>query len=66
MRIMAKFLRIGNITRIDRLDNGQIMCCICFRFCWKEELNPLANGQYEDVCLPCAELEKHMMKQQEG
>lgn len=52
---MADFLREGGITRIDRLDDGRVMCCICFAYCTRDELQPVADepGRWHDVCIPC-------------
>jgi hypothetical protein len=43
-------------TRLDRLTDGRVMCCICFDFCTREQLNPIEGG-VEDVCKPCARIE---------
>jgi hypothetical protein len=32
------------------------MCCICFEFCTRDQLN-LVDGGVEDVCKPCARIE---------
>lgn len=46
----------GTWTRLDRLTDGRIMCCLCFAYCTREELNPLPDGDVEDVCKTCAAL----------
>lgn len=35
-----------------------LYCCLCFKVLKIKECNVLANGMKEDVCKPCAELEK--------
>lgn len=44
----------GTWTRLDRLTDGRVMCCLCFAYCTREELNPLPEGGVEDVCKSCA------------
>jgi hypothetical protein len=46
----------GSYTRLDRLTDGRIMCCLCFEFCTTDQLNPV-DGGVEDVCMPCADKE---------
>ncbi|MCX5000944.1 hypothetical protein [Streptomyces longwoodensis] len=46
----------GTRTRLDRLTDGRIMCCICFEFCTRDQLNPV-DGIVEDVCRSCARIE---------
>lgn len=48
----------GTWTRLDRLTDGRVMCCLCFEYCTREELNPLPGGGVEDVCRDCAERER--------
>jgi len=50
----VEFLREGGITRLSRLTDGRIMCCMCFGYKWREELNKTSDDVVEDVCLPCA------------
>jgi hypothetical protein len=58
---MAEFLRVpadvpgGFITRIDRLDDGRVMCCICMEYKTTDELAPVEGepGRKWDVCIPC-------------
>jgi hypothetical protein len=46
-------------TRLDRLTDGRIMCCLCFEWCTREELaDDEEPGMKTDVCQPCAEKEK--------
>lgn len=39
--------------------DGKVMCCICFELFEVEDLNTAASGIKEDVCIKCAEIEKH-------
>jgi hypothetical protein len=48
----------GTWTRLDRLSDGRVMCCLCFDYCTRDELNPLPDGFVEDVCKPCAARER--------
>lgn len=59
----ATFLQVslatgGTWTRLDRLTDGRVMCCLCFAYCTRDELNPLPDGDVEDVCKPCAVLDR--------
>jgi hypothetical protein len=56
---MADFLREGGVTRLDRLDDGRVMCCICMEFKKRDELQPVAYepGRLWDMCQPCWALE---------
>lgn len=38
--------------------DGKVMCCLCFSRVDQDQLNVAANGQKEDVCKKCDELEK--------
>jgi hypothetical protein len=38
--------------------DGRVMCCLCFSRVDQDQLNVAANGQKEDVCKKCDELEK--------
>jgi hypothetical protein len=40
-------------TRLDRLTDGRVMCCLCFDYVHRSDLNPV-DGGVEDVCKPCA------------
>ncbi|MFG2359457.1 hypothetical protein [Streptomyces sp. NPDC048521] len=46
----------GSYTRLDRLTDGRVMCCLCFTYCTRDQLNPV-DGDVEDVCTPCARIE---------
>lgn len=46
----------GQHVRLDRLTDGRVMCCLCFEFCTRDQLNPV-DGGVEDVCLKCARVE---------
>ena len=48
----------GTWTFLSRLTDGRIMCQLCFEYKTREELNPLPDGMVEDVCKPCAVLER--------
>jgi hypothetical protein len=41
--------------------DGKVMCCLCFARVELKNLNKV-NGTYEDVCIPCAEYEKEIIK----
>ncbi|MFC1418543.1 hypothetical protein [Streptacidiphilus cavernicola] len=56
----------GTWTRLDRLSDGRVMCCLCFEYCTREELNPAPDGDVEDVCKPCAALEKEVERRMRG
>lgn len=50
-------------TRLDRLTDGRVMCCICFEFTPRDQLNPVKgdpDGAVEDVCKGCAEKEDNI------
>ncbi|MFC7983838.1 hypothetical protein [Streptomyces sp. NPDC057336] len=47
----------GTWTRLSRLTDGRVMCCLCFEYCTHDQLNPV-NGDVEDVCKPCAAREQ--------
>jgi hypothetical protein len=38
--------------------DGLVMCCLCFERFPVEQLQVVALGQYEDVCLLCAQSER--------
>jgi hypothetical protein len=44
-------------TRLDRLTDGRVMCCLCFEYVTRDQLNPLPDGMVEDVCQTCAAAE---------
>lgn len=46
----------GEYVRLDRLTDGRVMCCLCFGYVTRNELNQVEGG-VEDVCKPCAERE---------
>jgi hypothetical protein len=60
---MADSLREGGVTRLDRLDDGRVMCCYCFHFYTVEELQPVDDkpGVVHDACKNCWETEKILM-----
>lgn len=43
-------------TRLDRLTDGRVMCCLCFEYTTRDRLTPDEEheGCVTDVCLPCA------------
>lgn len=47
----------GTWTRLDRLTDGRVMCCLCFGYVDRQQLNPVEGG-VEDVCIPCARPER--------
>ncbi|NED75335.1 hypothetical protein G3I51_24030 [Streptomyces sp. SID9944] len=47
----------GSYTRLGRLTDGRVMCCLCFTYCTLDQLNPV-DGGVEDVCKPCASEER--------
>lgn len=47
---MADFLREGGITWLSRLDDGSVMCSICYEYKQPNELFVDASGQKWDVC----------------
>lgn len=51
---MADFLCEAGRTRLDRLDDGSVMCCICMDWCWPAELFVDAEGTW-DMCAPCGQ-----------
>jgi hypothetical protein len=62
---VADFLRCScGWTRLDRLDDGRVMCCLCFGFFTVDELHRLEDGSPVDVCVPCAEAEAALMASQ--
>jgi hypothetical protein len=50
----------GGITLLSRLQNGAVLCCLCFEYKRREELNPTEDGKVEDVCLDCARIERRV------
>lgn len=45
----------GTWTRLDRLSDGRIMCCLCFAYCTLDQLSrDPEDGQLTDVCQDCA------------
>lgn len=50
----------GEYVRLDRLTDGRVMCCLCFEYCTRDQLNPV-DGGIEDVCKPCAEAEAQLI-----
>jgi hypothetical protein len=47
----------GTWTRLSRLTDGRVMCCLCFGYPTRDQLNPVEGG-VEDVCIPCARSER--------
>lgn len=47
----------GTWTRLDRLTDGRVMCCLCFAYFTVADLNPVDGGQVEDVCRACTATE---------
>lgn len=43
----------GSYVRLNRLTDGRVMCCLCFDYVTRDELNPI-DGGVEDVCRTCA------------
>jgi hypothetical protein len=43
-------------TRLDRLTDGRVMCCLCFEYVTRDRLtpDPEHEGCVTDLCLPCA------------
>lgn len=41
--------------------DGKVMCCLCFERFDQDQLNVTQNGQKEDVCKKCAEMEQLAM-----
>lgn len=59
----AEFLTVpladgGVWVRLNRLTDGRIMCCLCFSYCTRDQLNPFPDERVEDICKECAEREK--------
>lgn len=41
-------------TRLSRLTDGRVMCCLCFDYCTRDQLSiDPADGQLTDICNPC-------------
>lgn len=42
-------------TRLDRLTDGRVMCCLCFEYTPRAELAPDPDhpGCVIDICQPC-------------
>lgn len=47
----------GTYTRLDRLTDGRVMCCLCFDYCTHDQLSRDEDGQLTDVCQPCRDSE---------
>jgi hypothetical protein len=47
----------GTWTRLDRLADGRVQCCLCFGYFHLAGLHPIGDGMVEDVCLACAAAE---------
>lgn len=47
---------IGPITRLDRLTDGSVMCCMCMEFVHPDSGNLYVDldGQMWDYCIRCA------------
>lgn len=44
-------------TLLTRLTDGRVMCCICFEYVTRDQLNELPGGRLEDRCRACALVE---------
>jgi hypothetical protein len=60
--IEVDFLRVpltdgGEWVLLDRLADGRVACCVCFKFCHRHELEPVAGelDRVWDVCRECAQ-----------
>ncbi|CQR59202.1 hypothetical protein [Streptomyces leeuwenhoekii] len=51
----------GTWTRLSRLTDGRVMCCLCFEYVTRDQLNPV-DGGVEDVCTTCARKEAAVAK----
>lgn len=56
--VTETFVEGSQRTRLDRLTDGRVMCCLCFEYVTRDQLNPLPDGQVEDVCQACAATER--------
>ena len=45
-------------TRLDRLTDGRVMCCLCFEYCTRDQLSRDDDGRLTDVCQPCRNREE--------
>jgi hypothetical protein len=62
----VEFVREGGITRLTRLTDGRVMCCICFDYKDKQDLEPTGDGRVWDVCTECAETENRVERKPDG
>lgn len=46
--------------------DGKVMCCICFSRFSQDELHVDENGDREDVCKPCGEIEDRWKEEHEN
>jgi hypothetical protein len=51
----ANWVNNGGHIDITRLDDGRIMCQLCFDYFPREELQEIEPGIVTDVCIPCWE-----------
>jgi len=52
-RLCCGTQHFGNIC-----PDGLVMCCLCFSRVSLDKLHVLPNGEKEDVCFDCAEMER--------
>jgi hypothetical protein len=54
----------GTFVNLKRLTDGRVMCCLCFGYFPKEELEPTGedDGSVFDMCRVCAEEERMAME----
>lgn len=47
-------------VHLDKLDDGRLMCCICFEWCkpTDEDLSRNEDGDLQDVCHACWRTER--------
>jgi hypothetical protein len=57
--MVAEWSRVNDnpnyFVDITRLNDGRVMCCICFDYFTREELQEIEPGVVTDVCIPCWE-----------
>ena len=51
----ARWCSNGGHVDITRLTDERIMCCLCFGYFPREELQEIEPGIVTDVCIPCWE-----------
>lgn len=45
--------------------DGKVMCCLCFKRVSQDDLKILPNGNKEDVCKSCSDIENDLMPSKE-